>query len=38
MTELWNKYDKTAARTHGRPGRQLRPQSVTIDIHAPCLT
>ena len=34
MTEQWNKYDKTAARRHGKPGRQLRPQSVTIDIHA----
>ena len=34
MTEQWNKYDKTAARTHGKPGRQLRPQSVTVDVHA----
>ncbi len=27
-------YGPTAARKHGRPGRELRPQSVTIDIHA----
>ena len=30
----WNKYAPTAARTHGRPGRELRPKSITIDIHA----
>src|SRR5580658_8110178 len=34
LPEQWNKYDKTAARTHGKPGREVRPQSVTIDIHA----
>ena len=34
MPEQWNKYDKTAARTHGKPGREVRPQSVTVDIHA----
>src|ERR1700734_3753429 len=34
MTDLWNKYEKTAARTHGKPGREVRPQSVTVDIHA----
>ena len=34
MSEQWNKYDKTAARKHGKPGRELRPQSVTVDIHA----
>src|SRR6202167_4645262 len=34
MTEQWNKYDKTAARRHGKPGREVRPKSVTIDIHA----
>ena len=34
MSQQWNKYEKTAARSHGRPGRQLRPQSVTIDIHS----
>ncbi len=32
--ESWNKYGPTAARRHGRPGRELRPQSVTIDIHS----
>ena len=34
MPEQWNKYDKTAARRHGRPGRKVRPASVTIDVHA----
>ena len=34
MTEQWNKYDKTAARSHGKPGREARPKSVTIDIHS----
>jgi len=34
MPEQWNKYDKTAARRHGRPGREVRPASVTIDVHA----
>src|SRR5215470_3449857 len=33
MTQ-WNKYEKTAARQHGRPGREVRPQSLTVDIHA----
>ena len=30
----WNKYANTAARSHGKPGRELRPSSVTIDMHA----
>jgi aminocarboxymuconate-semialdehyde decarboxylase len=30
----WNKYERTAARSHGRPGRDVRPKSVTIDMHA----
>lgn len=30
----WNSYGPTAARTHGKPGREIRPTSVTIDIHA----
>jgi aminocarboxymuconate-semialdehyde decarboxylase len=34
MTEPWNKYGPTAARSHGKPGRQLRPTSATIDIHS----
>src|SRR5580704_19386305 len=34
LPEQWNKYDKTAARTHGKPGREVRPKSATIDIHA----
>jgi aminocarboxymuconate-semialdehyde decarboxylase len=34
MTEQWNKYGPTAARSHGRPGRQARPKSVTIDVHS----
>ncbi|MGE0063918.1 MAG: amidohydrolase family protein [Xanthobacteraceae bacterium] len=31
---IWNKYANTAARTHGKPGRDRRPKSVTIDMHA----
>src|SRR5262245_4195248 len=34
MSGQWNNYGPTAARSHGRPGRELRPQSVTIDIHS----
>jgi aminocarboxymuconate-semialdehyde decarboxylase len=34
MTTQWNKYAPTAARKHGRPGREVRPQSTTIDMHA----
>src|SRR5438270_11289981 len=30
----WNKYERTAARRHGRPGREVRPKSTTIDIHS----
>lgn len=33
MTQLWNKYANTAARKHGRPGREHRPKSTTIDAH-----
>ena len=34
MPEQWNKYGPTAARKHGKPGREMRPKSITIDIHA----
>jgi len=33
MTQ-WNKYAPTAARQHGKLGREVRPQSITIDIHS----
>src|SRR5262245_32336068 len=33
MPEQWNKYAATAARKHGKPGRQVRPKSTTVDIH-----
>jgi aminocarboxymuconate-semialdehyde decarboxylase len=33
MTQ-WNKYERTAARSHGRRGRDIRPASITIDIHS----
>jgi aminocarboxymuconate-semialdehyde decarboxylase len=33
MTQ-WNRYTRTAARVHGRPGRDIRPGGITIDIHA----
>jgi aminocarboxymuconate-semialdehyde decarboxylase len=31
---VWNKYDPTLARRRGRPGRQARPTSLTVDIHS----
>jgi aminocarboxymuconate-semialdehyde decarboxylase len=34
MTSIWNKYADTAARKHGKPGRDIRPKSVTIDMHS----
>lgn len=34
MAPVWNKYANTAARTHGRPGREQRPKSTTIDAHS----
>ena len=30
----WNSYGPTAARARGRPGRESRPKSVTIDLHS----
>jgi aminocarboxymuconate-semialdehyde decarboxylase len=33
MAKVWNKYANTAARQHGKPGREVRPKSVTIDCH-----
>src|SRR5262245_11201028 len=32
--EIWSNYDPTAARKHGRPGRETRPKTITIDIHS----
>jgi aminocarboxymuconate-semialdehyde decarboxylase len=35
MTENWNRYGPTAARPAGaKPGRMVRPNSVTVDIHS----
>ena len=34
MANVWNRYDATSARAHGRPGRETRPKSLTLDIHA----
>jgi aminocarboxymuconate-semialdehyde decarboxylase len=35
MPQDWNRYGPTAARPQGaKPGRAVRPQSVTIDIHS----
>ena len=33
MAEVWNKYADTAARKHGKPGREVRPKSLTVDMH-----
>ena len=30
----WNRYEPTAARPHGKPGRDVRPRSITIDVHS----
>ena len=34
MAEETNHYGATAARAHGRPGREIRPASMTIDMHS----
>jgi aminocarboxymuconate-semialdehyde decarboxylase len=34
MPDQWNRYDLTAARKHDRRGRDIRPKSTTIDLHA----
>jgi aminocarboxymuconate-semialdehyde decarboxylase len=34
MTDIWNKYEPTTARSHDKPGRQFRPKSLTFDIHS----
>ena len=34
MADMWNKYEPTAARKRGKPGRQTRPKSTTVDMHA----
>jgi len=34
MADLWNKYEPTAARKRGKPGRETRPKSITIDTHS----
>src|SRR5260221_8413229 len=34
MADIWNKYADTAARKHGKPGRDVRPKSLTVDMHA----
>src|SRR6185436_8544795 len=30
----WNKYEASTARKPGRPGREVRPKSTTIDFHS----
>lgn len=34
MADPNNRYGLTAARTHGKPGREIRPASLTADIHS----
>jgi aminocarboxymuconate-semialdehyde decarboxylase len=34
MATQWNKYEATASRKHGKPGREIRPKSITVDIHS----
>ena len=31
----WNKYEASTARKPGRPGREVRPKSITVDFHSP---
>src|SRR5262249_16954360 len=38
MPEQWNKYGATAARRHGRPGREVRPKGTTVHTHSPVAT
>ena len=34
MSQDWNRYGPTAARAAGaKPGRMVRPPSITVDIH-----
>jgi aminocarboxymuconate-semialdehyde decarboxylase len=33
MTQ-WNKCEPTAARPRGKPGREIRPKSITVDFHS----
>jgi aminocarboxymuconate-semialdehyde decarboxylase len=37
LPEPFNRYDLTSARQHGRPGREIRPSSLTVDIHSHAL-
>jgi hypothetical protein len=34
VVTLSNRYGVTAARPQARPGRETRPRSITVDIHA----
>jgi hypothetical protein len=34
MAEPYNHYRNSAARQHGRPGRELRPRGMTVDLHS----
>jgi predicted TIM-barrel fold metal-dependent hydrolase len=34
LSEPFSHYDLTSARQHGRPGREIRPKSLTVDIHS----
>jgi aminocarboxymuconate-semialdehyde decarboxylase len=34
MAKDWNRYEPTAARKRANPGRTVRPNTVTIDIHS----
>ena len=34
MSEPFNRYNLTRARQHGRPGREIRPKSLTVDMHS----
>jgi len=34
MAKGMNRYGPTAARAHGRPGREVRPRTLTFDIHS----
>src|SRR5258705_367299 len=38
MATQWNKYGATAARKHGKPGREVRPKATTTATPCPAAT
>jgi aminocarboxymuconate-semialdehyde decarboxylase len=34
LLKIWNRFGPTVARAAGKPGRTVRPSSITIDVHS----